>query len=316
MRILVTGASGFIGSSLVPMLREAGHQVVEGRRYVAGRWDGYQRTEDRVFFDLRDTQETRAAVFAARPEVILHLAAQSAVTYSFDHPQEVNEVNYMGTLRVAEAAREFGAHLVIASSSEVYGASDAHVPFTEVSALGATSPYAVSKIAAEEYLRVMSLAHDMPMTIIRPFNTIGRAPVNNRHFVVERAITQALETGQISLHDPRPLRDFLFREDHCRAYLAVVENLRAAQGGTFNICSGDAWSIRDMADYVAKAVGDLLGRQVMHVDFAQMPDRPLDIPVLQGSPSRAKAVLGWQPKYSIAGALDKAIDEWQARLAP
>ena len=315
MRILVIGASGFIGSSLAPMLREAGHQVVEARRYVAGRWDGYQRTADRVFFDLRDTHEVRVAVKAARPEVILHLAAQSAVTYSFDHPQEVNDVNYMGALRVAEAALELGAHLVFASSSEVYGASNAEVPFTEVSPLGATSPYAVSKMAAEEYLRVLHQTSELRMTILRPFNSIGRAPVNNRHFVVERAVTQALEDGHISLHDARPLRDFLFRTDHCRAYVAVVEHLSVANGQTFNICTGDSWSIRDMADYVAKSVGQRLGETVT-VDFGQMPDRPLDIPVLQGSPSRAKAVLGWAPKYSIAEALDQAIGEWQARLAP
>ena len=315
MRILVIGASGFIGSTLVPMLREAGHQVVEGRRYVAGRWDGYQRTNDRVFFDLRDTHETRTAIMAARPEVILNLAAQSAVTYSFDHAQEVNEVNYMGTLRVSEAALELGAHLVIASSSEVYGSSDAEVPFKETSRLGATSPYAVSKMAAEEYLRVLHQIHAMPMTIMRPFNTIGRAPVNNRHFVVERTITQALEDGRISLHDPRPLRDFLFRDDHCRAYLAVVEHLAAARGQTFNLCTGDAWSISDMVQYVAKAVGQRQGRTVS-VDFGQMSDRPLDIPILQGSASRAKDLLGWAPQYTIAQGLDKAIDEWQARLAP
>lgn len=312
MRILVTGATGFIGSELVPLLRQRGDTVIEAARYAAGRFNFYD-PDRRVLFDLRDAQETREAVMAAKPDVIIHLAAQSAVAYSFTHPQEVNEVNYMGTVRLADAARTVGAWFIMAGSSEIFGRADSQFPLTEEQPMGGTSPYAASKIAAIEYLHVLEKTYGLPVTIMAPFNTIARAPVNNRHFVVERAITQAIEEQHINLHDPRPARDFLFRTDHAAAYVAALAHREEAVGQMFNICTGGAVSIVEMAQLVANYVGRRLGLPV-GVEFSKEPDRPLDIARLQGSNAKAKRLLGWTPQYTIEQALERAADEWIERL--
>ena len=308
MRIMLTGASGFIGSALVPRLQEQGHEVWQARRYHAGGFNFYDDPKI-VLFDLRDSRETRDAVFKVKPDMIIHLGAVSAVSYSFLHPEEVNDVIYQGTIRLAEAAKEIGAHLVHASSSEVYGRGNYTYPITEDQPIGGTSPYAAGKVAAEEYLRIMANTYKTPITIMRPFNTIGRALINNRHYVVERAICQALETGLIKLHDPRPVRDFVWREDHVAGYLAVVANPEAAIGQTFNVCTGGGWSIKEMAEAVAARVR-YISRWDVSVDFSQVPDRPLDILRLQGSNEKIRAVLGFHIENSIDQAITKATDEW------
>ena len=317
MRVLVTGASGFIGARLVQELRAREHQVTEMVRYQSGGRFNYYDQAQRVFVDLRDTQEVRQAIVTVRPDAIVHLAAMSAVAYSFDHSQEVNEVNYMGTVRVADAALEVGAHLYMAGTSELYGRGDHHYPLVETEPHGGTSPYAASKIAAVEYLKVLAITKKLPITIMVPFNTIGRAlvpPSGNRHFVVERAITQAIEEGCIVLHDPRPVRDFMFRDDHVAGYVAALEHPELAKGETFNVATGTAISIEEMAHRVAFHVERKMEKSVT-VSFSRVPDRPLDIPVLHGSNEKIRRVLGWEPRYTIEQGLEMAVDEWLTVLS-
>lgn len=309
MRILLTGATGFIGHSLYPELVKRGHDVHRLLRYRAGRFDFYG--DERVYFaDLRDRDAVRKAVLKVRPELLIHLAAFSAVSYSFQNSEEVSLVNYQGTQALADAMVEAGSGCFVhASTSEVYG-SASRFPITEDERLSAMSPYAASKIAAEEYLRVMRKTRGLPVAILRPFNSYGRALVDNRHFVAERAITQALTDGVISLHDPRPLRDFLFRDDHVAAYLCLVDQFPKGMGEAINICTGTCWSISEMADSVATVVSILVHRKI-EVNFLQQPDRPLDIDRLQGDNTKARELLGWRPEFELYGGLEKAVGEWQ-----
>jgi len=278
-------------------------------RYVSGgRWDFYGGVRV-IFADLRDSDGVRSGILQAKPDIVINLAAQSAVSYSFSHADEVNETCYMGAMRVANAAREAGAWLIQASSSEVYGRGPYEAAVTEDQLIGGTSPYAAAKVGAEEYLQVLKKTYGMPVTIMRPFNTIGRAPIRNNHFVVERAIFQALQHGRIELHDPRPHRDFLFREDHVTAYLAVIAAGANAQGKVYNFCTGENWSIQRMAHWVAADSGDWTGKPVAVV-FSAVPDRPLDIPTLHGSSERAREDLGWKPRFTIQEGISKALEEW------
>ena len=310
MRILVTGASGFIGNALIPMLEARGHEVHKMLRYVSGgRYDSYERNPLSHFADLRDRETVRLVVKEVKPEVIIHLAAEAAVSYSFRNPIDVLETNFMGTVNLGEAAREQGIeHYILASSSEVYGKAEVF-PVAEDTILRGTSPYAVSKIAAEHYLWLLWDLYRFPVTVLRPFNSYGRALVGNRHYVVERAITQALTEGHIHLHDPRPARDFLFREDHARAYVHVVENREKALGQAINIGTGQSWTIAEMADAVASRAR-LYRDGPVGVSFSEVSDRPLDIPCLQGSNARARELLGWEPKWGFEEGLYKAIHEW------
>ena len=314
MRILVTGGTGFIGSSLVQRLKEQGHDVQELVRYVAGgRYNYYDRNE-RTFADVRDPEAVNACVLFVKPEIIINLAAQSGVSYSFLNSHDVISTNTLGTVALADAAAKLDNFklLIHASTSEVYGTS-VDYPTKEDARLGATSPYAVSKIAAEEYLRVCEQIYKLPVLIMRPFNTFGRATVMNRHYAVERAITQALETQHISLHDSRPYRDFIFRDDHVNAYVHAVERWYKLVGETINVCTGNSWSIKEMAETVAHYVEELTGKAVQ-VDFLEKPDRPLDIPRLQGDNRKVRELLDWIPVYSFSTGIKKAVEEWAQAL--
>lgn len=316
MRILVTGATGFIGHSLVPVLRERGHEVTEMVRYVAGRFDSYG-SPTKVFADLREDHSVREAVRMSQPEAIIHLAAMSAVAYSFAHQSEVTDVVFGGTLRLVEAARAFGVqHFISASSSEVYGGviNESDLPIKESHPLHAASPYGVAKIAADEYLNMVRRVYAFPITIVRPFNTYGRALVGNRHFVVERAITQALIDGVIRLHNPLPQREFVFRDDHVSAYVRVVEQRDISQGKVYNVCRGFAYTIDDMVSKVSRLVSEATGKPRCRIIFEATPDRPRDIDVLLGDNTLIRKELGWTPTYDLEMGLRKAITEWRQVL--
>jgi len=316
MKVLITGSTGFIGSSLLPMLKEAGHEVHEIVRYVSGGRFNYYERENRYFADLRDRDVVRNAVHDCKPEVIINLAAQTAVSFSFINPIDVQETNFVAVVALAEFAREVGVKQFIhASTSEVYGKAT-RSPIHENEPLGATSPYAVAKVAAEKYLWLMHEIYGFPITIMRPFNSYGRAPrgVQNRHYVVEKAICQALEERHIHLHSPGPMRDFLFRHDHGWAYVLAVGNQESI-GQAMNVCTGKCWTILEMANEVARIVTALTpSRGKVDVSFDQKSDRPKDIDCLCGSNDIVRKILGWEPQYSLKAGLEKAIKEWMEAL--
>ena len=211
-KILISGATGFIASHLIPKLVEAGHEVTALHRYVTGRYvlgENYNI----VHASLEDADGIAMVVEKVDPEVVIHLGAISAVSYSYDHPQEVNDVNYIGLINLAESCRKLTSdfqQFISAGTSEEYGNQKQH-PIKEDAMLRPNSPYAVSKAASTMYLEYMRDAYNFPMTICRPFNTYGR--IKNRHFVTERILTQMLEgVKELRLGDPHPVRDLLFRD--------------------------------------------------------------------------------------------------------
>jgi len=307
MKVLVTGGSGFIGAELLPRLIELGHEVCSLERYVTGRYVLGART-DTVFGDLRDGFSIRKLVKDTQPEAVIHLAAISPVAYSYDHPQEVFEVNALGTINLAEAClREVPnfKHFLYAGTSEEYGNQD-KFPATEDAELRPNSPYSVSKVAADRYLQYMRVAYDFPVTVLRPFNTYGRK--DNTHFVVERTITQMLQGKTVRLGDPTPMRDFIYVDDHVDAYLTCLNNPKA-KGEVFNFCSGRDISIKGLIGLISKLTG-FKGK----VQWNTIPARPLDIKKLLGSYEKAKKVLGWRPKYTLEEGLKKTIEFWENKL--
>jgi len=319
MKILLTGATGFIGSELVKRLGEQAHEVISLVRYISGGRYHYYGKQHVVMADLRDREMLEKVVVATNPDIIINLAAQSAVAFSFANPADVIQTNLLGLVGLSEAARKCDnlKLFVHASTSEVYGRTEIH-PTPEDAPLGATSPYAVSKMACEEYLRVLQHSYEFPMVIMRPFNTFGRGLIGSPHFVVERAITQALSVpNRINLHDPRPYRDFLFRDDHVNAYVKLVEAFLAGKpvlGETFNIASGRSWTIEEMAKTVARIVTGKMGLTI-EAEFSEVPDRPLDIWKLEGDASKAREILGWERQYAFEEGLRKAVDEWDWTLS-
>lgn len=274
-------------------------------RYVTGRYrlDPGENMKI-VYGDLRDFSTIRRIVQEVQPEVVVHLAAAAAVSFSYDHPNEVIDTNFTGTINLAEASRTLVPHLkqfLFASTSETYG--NGPLPKSEETPQNPNSPYAVSKQAAEKYLMYLRDAYKFPITILRPFNTYGRR--DNSHFIVERIITQMLEGNEVNLGDPSAIRDFLYIDDHVNAYLMCLSNQKAI-GEVFNFCTGKGISIKKLAEKIAKLAG-FDGR----INWHRTPARPLDIGELVGTYDKAERVLDWKPTVNLDEGLKRTVNYWQ-----
>jgi dTDP-glucose 4,6-dehydratase len=308
LKILVTGATGFVGSHLVPELTERQHNVYTLERYVTGRYVlGKRSNAKKVFGDLREYFSIKQIIHDVQPDVVIHLAAISPVAYSYDHPHEVNETNLVGTVNLAEAClREVPhfKHFLFASTSETYG--NGPNPKTEETQQNPNSPYAVSKIACEKYLFYMRDAYGFPITILRNFNTYGRR--DNTHFVVERTIVQILQGEVVRLGDPTPIRDFEYIDDHVNGYLTCLDDPKA-KGEVFNFCTGRKTSIKQLVDLISKLT-DFKGE----VFWNTIPARPLDIKELVGDYSKVERLLGWRPNFTLEEGLKLTVDFWKNSL--
>lgn len=308
LRILVTGATGFVGSSLVPNLVEKGHDVYSLERYVTGRYIlGQERDVKTVFGDLREYFAVKRIVHEVQPDIVIHLASISPVAYSYDHPIEVIDANFLATVNLAESCLREVPHFKqfqFASTSETYG--NGPVPKTEETPQNPNSPYAVSKHACERYLLYMRDAYGFPITILRNFNTYGRK--DNTHFVVERTIVQMLQGKTVKLGDPTPIRDLQYVNDHVNSYLTCLNNPKAV-GEIFNFCTGEGVTIKHLVDLIAKLT-DFEGE----IFWNTIPARPLDIKELVGDYSKAKRLLGWKPKFTLEEGLRLTMDFWDNKL--
>lgn len=308
-RILISGATGFIASHLIPRLVED-YDVYALNRYVTGRFVMGENVKT-VFADLRDQSAVERAVKVVHPDIVIHLAAISAVSYSYDHPQEVTRINYVGLINLAEAIRknvENFRQFIAAGTSEEYG-NQTEFPIEESAHLHPNSPYAVSKAASSLYLQYMRDAYDFPITIMRAFNTYGRK--RNMHFVTERILTQMIAgEKEIRLGDPEPVRDLLYVDDHVNGYLRAIGK-KQALGEIFNICTGEGVTISKLVS-LCKDVTGWDG----DVKWNTIPRRPLDIQTLIGNGNKAAMTLGWIPKVPLRTGLDRTADHWKKILEP
>ncbi|HXX44372.1 MAG TPA: GDP-mannose 4,6-dehydratase [Candidatus Acidoferrales bacterium] len=310
MKILVTGATGFIGSRLLERLAEiGGHDLYSLQRYVTGRYVlGADQGIKVVFCDLRDHFAVKCAIREVQPEVVFHLAAISPVSYSYDHPNEVLDANLTGTVNLAEAClREVPAfkHFLLASTSETFG--NGPLPKREDTPQAPNSPYSVSKHAAEKYVLYMSDAYKFPVTVLRPFNTYGRR--DNTHFLVERMLVQMLRGDVVKLGDPTPERDLLYVDDHVDAYLTCFAKPQVSIGEVFNFCTGEKLTVKALAEKM-RAITAFRGQ----ILWDTIPRRPLDIQILYGDSTKAKSVLGWEARISLDEGLRRTADFWRKKL--
>jgi len=307
MRVLITGGTGFIGSHLIPKLVERGYDVYNLERYIAGRY-GESKKCKTIFGDLRDGFVIRNMIRRIQPDVVIHLAAISAVSYSYSRPQEVIQTNLIGTINLAEAClREADSfkQFIMASTSEVYGNNGFQIQ-TEDNPLVPASPYAISKVACENYLNYMKEAYDFPVTILRPFNTYGRK--EDYHFLIEKTIVQMLTQDKISLINPTPVRDWMYVADHVNAYLTCLKNEKAL-GETFNFCTGKGLTVKETVEKIASIIG-FKGE----VQWGSAPERPTESRVIIGSYEKAKQILGWSPKYNLEKGLKETVDYWRNKF--
>ncbi len=305
--VLVTGAAGFIGSNLVEYLVRRGDRVRAFVRYNSrndyGRLETYDASvmaEIEVFTgDLTNPEAVSGAVEGC--EVVLHLGALVPIPYSYRHPREFVAANVTGTLNVLEASRRAGvSRIVHLSSSEVYGTAMT-VPIAESHPLHPQSPYAATKVGADQLALSYWHAFGTPVVVARPFNTFG--PRQSARAVIPTIISQALTRELIELGDTETTRDFVYVADTA-AGINRCSEAPAVEGETFNLGTGREFSIGEVANRVV---------QELDVDLPIVTDpdrlRPPGSEVMRlvADASKANSALGWRAETTFEDGLRETI---------
>lgn len=310
MKTLVTGADGFIGSHLAEALVRAGHEVVAFVQYNSfGSWGWLDHAPEEVRAALRvvagDVRDPRSVREALRgQEAVLHLAALIAIPYSYTCPQSYLETNAGGTLHLLEAARDLGTpQVILTSTSEVYGTAR-QVPILEDHPLQAQSPYAASKIAADQMGLAYFRSFATPVTILRPFNTYG--PRQSTRAIIPTIIGQ-IASGQrvLRLGSLHPTRDFNFVADTVAGFQALLEH-GGAPGQVLNLGSGTEVSIGDLVRLIAARMG---AEVEVTADAERVRPEASEVERLVASADRLRDLTGWRPRHALAEGLDRTI-QW------
>ncbi|MEL6430543.1 MAG: NAD-dependent 4,6-dehydratase LegB [Planctomycetota bacterium] len=312
-KVLVTGACGFIGSHVVEELVALGADVrafVLYDRDSSWGWLDEVSAETKaaievVAGDVRDPGSVRRAMQGV--DCVLHLAALIAIPYSYSSPESYVDTNVRGTLNVLEAARDLGVQRVVhTSTSEVYGTAQ-FVPITEEHPLNAQSPYAATKIAADQLALSYHASFETPVAVIRPFNTYG--PRQSARAVIPTVIGQvAAGATSVKLGSTTPTRDFSFVTDTARGFLAVATSERAL-GQVTNLGSGFEVSIGD----TVRIIGRQMGQELEIVtDEARVRPKASEVERLWSANDRAREVCDWTPAYGGLDGFERGIAETAA----
>lgn len=308
VRVLVTGAGGFIGSHLVEELVHLGADVTAFIHYNSNGSRGWLDkspcgVQDQIRFytgDLKDPDAVRNAV--RHQEVVMHLGALIAIPYSYQNPTDVFQTNVLGTLHVAQAVRDYGvSRMVHTSTSEVYGSAQM-IPIPESHPLQGQSPYSASKIGADKCVESYYCSYDLPVVTVRPFNAYG--PRQSMRAVIPTIINQALYREEIVLGNLDATRDFTFVQDTARAFIQAATSDQAI-GTTLNAGSGKEISIKDLVLLVQQIIGRKLPIRIAN---ERLRPTKSEVDRLCSNSSKAFSIIGWEPQVHLREGLSKTID--------
>lgn len=319
-KIVITGITGFIGSHLAKKLVELGHSVYGVTRPSS------QRTLERIkdisndivliTADITDFMAMSHALNTADPDYIIHLAALTPVRLSFERPFDYEKMNYLGTMNVVHAMMELPDYnkrkLIAASTAEVYGIQTNKKPITEDAPLKPSSPYAVSKAAADLYLRMAAHVYNLKIVVLRPSNSYGRK--FDKSFMVEYLITTILQKEKVYIGAPDSIREYMYVDDHVNAYVLAME--KGAAGQVYNVGTGKGITNRVLAEKIARKLDYDLNNIVFGAYPPGYPLRPIksDQPYIIFDPSKARRELGWKPQIDLDEGLDKTIKYWKEEV--
>ena len=310
MNILITGADGFIGSHLTEQLVRQGHTVRAFVLYNSfGSWGWLDhcapdvKGQFEVFAgDIRDPHGVKQAMVGS--DAVLNLAALIAIPYSYHSPDTYVDTNIKGTLNILQAARDLGTKKVIqTSTSEVYGTAR-FVPITEEHPLQAQSPYAATKIAADQLAYSFYASFGLPVVIVRPFNTYG--PRQSARAVIPTIITQiASGQRQIRLGAVSPTRDFNYVQDTVAGFVAALHSQQGL-GEVVNLGSNFEVSIGETAQLIAKSMG--VDIEIITEENRLRPERS-EVERLWADNTKARDLFNWSPKYGGYDGFKRGIAE-------
>jgi GDP-4-dehydro-6-deoxy-D-mannose reductase len=319
MKVLVTGATGFVGQHLLRELAARG-LAATGTGYAEGTAG---RGEPRSV-DFRHAGATRELVARVRPQAVVHLAAQSSVGASFDARRETFEVNVLGTMNLLAAVRDEapGARVLVITSADLYGPSTPGAPHRETSPLCPVSPYGSSKAAQDLVAALAAAAYSLALIRVRPFPQAG--PGQRPTFALpafaaqiaafERAAPESegsvdhggervLQVGNLDV-----IRDYTDVRDGVRAYADLLT--QGEPGEAYNVCSGRGLKLRQLVETLAAKAS-----VPIRIEVDRMRLRPADLQHLVGDPAKLKQATGWEPRIQIEETLADLLEEARSRPA-
>jgi dTDP-glucose 4,6-dehydratase len=303
--VLVTGGCGFIGSHLVELLHSLGAKVRVFARYTSSGTLGnlsYFKGENLeiIYGDLRNSHIVHQAM--EEVDYVFHLASLISIPYSYVNPVEYFDVNVNAILNILNAARELSTELIIhTSTSEVYGTAQ-YVPIDEKHPLQGQSPYSASKISADKVAESYFLSFDLPIIILRPFNTFG--PRQSTRAIIPTIIKQLLKSNDLFLGDLTPTRDFLYVKDNAQGFVTAAENHQKLLGKTLNLGTGIEISIKELSELI----GQIMNKDpTFHVESKKLRPKNSEVRRLCCNADQFKSDTGWMPNYSLKEGLNETI---------
>ena len=315
-KILVTGADGFIGSHLVEELVKKGYQVRAFVLYNSFNTWGWLETLDKSMMDyveifqgdIRDPHGVKAAMQGV--DAVFHLAALIAIPFSYHSPDAYVDTNIKGTLNVLQAARELeNLRTLVTSTSEVYGTAQ-YVPIDEKHPYQGQSPYSATKLGADRLAESFYRSFELPVTIVRPFNTYG--PRQSARAVIPTIITQLLSGyEEIKLGSLTPTRDFNYVKDTANGFIDIYESDKTI-GQEINIATQREISIGQLAEELIRQINPNA-----RIVCDEQRKRPVNSEVnrLLGANGKIKQLTGWQPQYTFEEGLAETIEFFKDNLS-
>lgn len=310
MKVLVTGADGFIGSHLSEILLEQGYDVKAFTFYNSFNTWGWLDTlpkeklnEIEIFSgDIRDPNGVRKAMEDVNQ--VFHLAALIAIPFSYHSPDSYVDTNIKGTLNVLQAGKELKTdRILITSTSEVYGTAQ-YIPIDELHPLQGQSPYSATKIGADKLAESFHRSFNMPISIVRPFNTYG--PRQSARAVIPTIISQLLAGKEaIKLGSLTPTRDFNYVKDTANGFIEISKSSRTI-GEEVNIATQQEISIEDLAKVIISQINP---NATIVCDEERLRPTKSEVNQLLGSNEKIKELTNWSSKYSFEQGIQETI-EW------
>lgn len=306
-RVLVTGATGFIGSHVTRRAVDAGAEVHALTSSVSSVYPvRLTDLRDRITLhggSLTDRSAMDAVAARVQPTHVLHLGAYTHVGKSWQRVDECIQTNVQGTVNLLQALERVGfRRFVYTGTSEIYG--DIPAPFREGEPVNPVSPYSVTKYAGEMFCRQFHQAQGWPIVMLRPFNAYGPAQTPDR--VVPEIILRALRGQELRMTRGLQTREFNYVEDLAEGFLRAA-TVEGVEGELFNLGCGEEISMHDLAVKILGLMGDPIESQ-----FGALPDRPTEIWRMFSDSSKAQDRLGWKPRHRLEEGLEKTID-WYRR---
>jgi GDP-4-dehydro-6-deoxy-D-mannose reductase len=310
MRILVTGAGGFVGRHLVQTLAKRGHQVFAGLHSNKNIFDEEVTVG---CIDMLNKETIERVVLEFKPEGIIHLAAQTMVSKSWSIPEQTISTNVLGTINLINTINDLShdTKIMTIGSSEEYGLSaKSGLQLTEDVGCFPQNPYATSKLASGQLALQLARKMDLDLVHIRPFNHFG--PGQEEGFVISDFASQIvrIENGMspatIHVGDLSAERDFTYIGDVINAYIMLIEN--DVENGIYNVCSETPRKINDILKFLIEQ-----SHIKIQVEVDKKRLRPSEVPLFVGSATKIKKQLGWKPESDFFISLGQTLDWWRTK---